>query len=80
MNNKRIVKIKTWEQMEEEFGSDEESKIYINDFFFHKGIEEKIPKNRIIALDDYNMWKKYGISEGMIEEELNPKDYPQYLI
>jgi len=75
-----LVKIKTWEQMEKEYRLDEESRIHIGDFFFHKGIEEKIPKNRIIVIDDYDMWKNYVIVEGMIEEELDPKEHPQYFV
>ena len=90
MENKRLVKIKTWEQMEGEFGLDEDGDIYKqNVFVFTNIMEGLLPKNRIIKIEysiDYDeyIWKcqdySYYIKNDMIEEALNPENYPQYLI
>jgi hypothetical protein len=48
-------------------------------------MEKVIPKNRIIKIEyDFEWsvytWNNWDIDEYMIEEELTPKDYPQYFI
>jgi len=79
MNNIRIVKIKTWEQMEQEFGLNLFNNIKTQ-FTFTIQMEKKLPKNRVIILDKNSRWNGYDISKTIIEEELDPKDYPEYLI
>jgi hypothetical protein len=86
MKNTRIVKIKTWDKMEKEFGLTFMDIIDCKNYF-NKDMEEELPKNRIITLEYYYdvededwFWKGYIMDNEMIEEELNPKDYPQYFI
>ena len=78
MNNKRLVKIKTWEQMEQEFGLTPSGNINCKSTFI-VDMEKQIPKNRIIILED-GCWGEWSISDDMIEEEITPEDYPQYFI
>ena len=84
MKDIRIAKIKTWEQMEEEFGSTPDGRIKTEESFLDV-MEKHMPKNRIIVLED-DSWADgvsrlaWSMSDDMIEEELNPEDYPQYLI
>jgi hypothetical protein len=82
MKNTRLVKIKTWEQLQEEFGLDLDGDINCK-YGFTREMEEIIPKNRIILLEN-GLWEieypRPSISDDMIEEELNPEDYPQYFI
>jgi hypothetical protein len=87
MKDKRVVKIKTWDQMEKEFGLYNNE--YINcDYVFTRAIEKTLPKNRIIVLEGDNNDKyiikafdiHFYISEDIIEEEYNREDYPQYFI
>ena len=81
--NKRLVKIKTWKQMEEEFGLDKNGGIDCENNFM-KEMEEKLPKDRVINISTTKGWfvddTTYSISEDMIEEEITPEDYPQYFI
>ena len=63
----KIVKIKTWEQMEEEYDTDVFGDI-ITEFFFTKGMEKDMPENRIIEVDDDNHWLGWYIDEDMIEK------------
>ena len=82
---KRIVKIKTWKQMEEEYyKSDNREMISVGNFHFSKEMEEKLPKNRIITIirSKINVWKwgNYTITNNMIKKELNPEKYPEYLL
>ena len=84
MKDIRLVKIKTWEQMEREFGLDEDGYINCQNKFV-ENMERDLPKNRIILIKN-DMWKNsegfydWNITDDMIEEELNPEDYPQYFI
>ena len=89
-----FVKIKTWDQMEEEFGLDSGGDINCKGGFLTT-MEKDVPKNRIIEIskslskskniNHYYDWKTnknstWTISNDMIEEFLNPKDHPQYFI
>ena len=65
----KIVKIKTWKQMEEEFGTDLLGDIK-TEFFFTKGMEEDMPKNRIIKVYENDNWNGWHIDNDMIEETL----------
>jgi len=80
----RVVKIKTWNRMEQEYGLDKNNHFINMETTFHKNMEEIMPKNRIIKIEkdelDYDIWKGYIITKFMIEEELDSKDYPQYFI
>jgi hypothetical protein len=84
---KKLVKIKTWYQMEKVFGLDEDGDIDIPGAFV-KDMEENMPENRIIVIEEVdssiNNWfaknENWGITDEMIEEYLDPKDYPEYLI
>ena len=78
MKDIRLVKIKTWEQMEQEFGLDKNDDIDC-ELSFLKVMEENMPKNRIIVLENKG-WKGWTISDDMIEEEVNSENYPQYFI
>ena len=72
--------------MEQEYGLDKNNHFINMETTFHKNMEEIMPKNRIIKIekddvfDDNDIWQGYIITGFMIEEELNPKDYPQYFI
>jgi hypothetical protein len=86
MENRKLVRIKTWDRMKKEFGLDEAENINCK-YGFTKDMEKALPKNRIIFLEEINNalfskneLKGWSISNDMIEEELNPKDYPQYFI
>jgi hypothetical protein len=84
MKNVRVVKIKTWDKMVEEFGISEGTINCLQGFT--EEMEEAMPKNRIIVLNSKGVFnwsvgkRKHGINDDMIEEELNPDDYPQYFI
>lgn len=69
----RKVRIKTWEEMEKEFGLDEYGDILVTGaYYFIKDMENIIPKDRIIEIDENNGWlsELYGISKPMIAEYL----------
>ena len=68
MKDMKLVKIKTWEQMEREFGLDENGNIPINNIFFHYIMEEEMPQNRIIQIDDKMCWGVWKIVDEMIED------------
>ena len=84
----RVVKIKTWNRMEQEYGlcmeeMSEETSINTKSLFT-KSMEESLPKNRIIKIYE-NIWApnkhtRFNIDKEMIEKEFNSKDYPQYFI
>ena len=83
MKDKRIVKIKTWNKMVEEFGLISMNSIDCENFF-NDDMEEAMPKNRIIvitkSIDDIYYWNGWIISDDMIEEEYSRKIHPQYFI
>ena len=88
MKETRIVKIKSWEKMKEEFGLDIDGDIDCTPSFMQI-MERYINKRRIIEMhpgkySSKYIWyindESYTISEEMIEEEINPKDHPQYFI
>jgi len=78
------VKIKTWEQMEKEFGLDENGSIDCP-YIFTKEMENLIPEDRVIEIYD-EMWHTYdpkdcfSISDDMIEKVLNPEKDSMYFI
>jgi hypothetical protein len=82
----RIVKIKTWDRMVEEFGL--HSRICINcENGFIDDMDKLLPKNRIIKIskvkttDDFcYVWEGWTISEDMIEDEYTLETHPQYFI
>ena len=61
------VKIKTWKRLKEEFGLDAEGDIDCKDSFLPE-MEEMMPDDRIICLDDERYWHDYRIYQDMIEE------------
>lgn len=72
------VKIKTWKQMEEEFGLDFDGDINI-DYGFIKSMEVDMPKDRIIEIDEKGNWRyinnlnrkrSWSISDDMIAEKI----------
>ena len=82
MKDIRLVKIKTWDRMVKEFGLNKDGDIDCQDTFA-TGMEREMPKNRVIAIKNHKWWQSswnWDISEDMIEEIINPKDYPQYFI
>jgi len=86
----KVVKIKTWDNMKQEYGLGIDGNISSEEnFAFTSKMEELLPKNRIIFIkydDMVNEWVwKYRdhtacITPEMIRKYLNPKDYPQYFI
>jgi tRNA A58 N-methylase Trm61 len=83
-----FIKIKTWEQMEKEYGLNDRENINLpDDSSFSITTENLLPKNRIIEvgvtsggytwLTSYGLW---GISEKAVEEILTPSKHPQYFI
>jgi len=68
------VKIKTWEQMEIEFGLNTIGGINC-EYFFTKDMRKLLPEDRIIEIHDDIYWQpdnhkfKYKISKDMIEKK-----------
>jgi hypothetical protein len=86
MKDERIVKIKTWDAMVEEFGIEEDNIIHC-EYNFTEHLEESLPKNRIIPLHKMFSdvlciygWNGFTITDDMIEEEYTPETHPQYFI
>ena len=88
-----VVKIKTWNELAEQYGIDEDGDIVIEDKkiqytnFFTKDMELNMPKNRIIKVvttkDGVYLWSghhSYTILEEFIEEKYNLTEHPQYFI
>ena len=83
-----FIKIKTWEQMEQEFGLNDSENINLpNNESFSTTMEYLLPKNRIIKVGveggGYTWFTSYGvwrISEEAIEKILTPEEHPQYFI
>jgi hypothetical protein len=81
---RRLVRIKTWDQMEKEFGLDIVDNINCK-YGFTSDMEKALPEDRIIVLDEEewviegNDWN-WGISDDIIEEEIDSSYYPQYLM
>ena len=61
------VKIKTWQQMESEYGLNNNGNINCH-FTFTAKMEEKMPDDRIIEIDARSHWLLWEISKDMIEE------------
>ena len=75
------VRIKTWEEMEKEFGINKSGYINANPFFTPY-MEKLLPSNRIIKLEDNGRWKprksiSYSIVEYMIKQDAK-EDIEQY--
>lgn len=64
------VKIKTWQEMEQEFGLDEQGDINCDQYFVVE-MEADMPKDRIIEIDSENEWGEYIITEDMIKEKID---------
>ena len=77
------VKIKTWDEMEEEFGTDVRGDILVP-YGFIMDMEFYMPENRVIEVmkgDKYHLWyinmrKRYKISKEMIAEEYDGEPIP----
>lgn len=76
---KQKVKIKTWQEMEEEFGLDELEDINCEECFTQL-MEELLPKDRIIEIDLGNKWNFFNISEDMIKEKYDSFEQNKYLV
>ena len=65
------VKIKTWKQMEKEFGLDFYGDINCK-YYFTSEMEKDMPKNRIIEIIDNERWwvndGYWSVSEDMIKK------------
>ena len=94
-HKKYFVKIKTWGQMSEEYGivynknNNIKPRIQIRDCSFLQEMEDDMPENRIIEIEKdktygeftWIVWDgSWSICDEMIEEILDPKDYPEYFI
>jgi len=74
-----LVKIKTWEEMANEFGFDAWGDIDCECSFTNR-MEAELPPNRIINIDAQYFWWEdgsYDISDDMIEQYLD-KSYTIY--
>jgi len=61
----RKVIIKSWKQMELEYGLNEDGGI--DSFpYFHVAMEEALPESRVIEIDEGNYWNGWYISKNMI--------------
>ena len=75
------VRIKTWAEMEEEFGLDSFSYIGCR-CTFTKEMEKMIPVDRIIQIKKgkyASEWEGFSISEDMIAEHIGETVKPEYL-
>ena len=67
-----LVKIKTWDKMKEEYGGNNIT--ILCRYSFTKVMEEILPKNRIINIDEDYQWKPknkvFEISEDMIKARI----------
>ena len=75
----KIVKIKTWEEMKEEFTYYAGDGLLVNGVYFSKEMEKELPQDRIIEITFDKSWgewfwetdeKYYYITEGLIKEEI----------
>jgi hypothetical protein len=80
------VQIKTWDEMEEEFGISDNLDMgsIACKYAFNKQMEKQMPANRVIEItpyddmiDEYN-WEEWSISNDMIKEVLS-EDYINYI-
>ena len=70
-----LVKIKTWDKMKSEYGLEEGRIPITNELSFCKDMENDLPDNRIIEIDENNEynnnnWNIWYIHEKMIEKTL----------
>lgn len=67
-----IVKIKKWEDLEKEFGLDEDGDISNGGYVFTKFLNSILPKNRIIEINDENRYvlkdRHFNISNNVLED------------
>lgn len=94
MKDRKVVRIKTWDELIKDYSIDDEGDIIINDNFFTTAMESNMPKNRILTVEEFKaiansseyslLWligtNPFTIEPEFIDEFLNPKDYPQYFI
>ena len=66
----KIVKIKTWERMEEQYGLNSNGNI-LTYYTFTPSMERQMPKNRIITIDEGSNWDGWSIDEDMIDSVIH---------
>ena len=64
------VKIKTWKEMEKEFGLNQND-VIATVYPFTRSMEFDMPRDRVINITDDNRWSWYRVSNDMIEEVLS---------
>ena len=74
----RTVKIKTWDEMEDESCTYESGYIAVPGMYFTREMEECLPEDRVITLDERDMWhpapfRHYFIDDNMIDREMPAK-------
>jgi hypothetical protein len=67
------VRIKTWDEMVKISKSHTDFRIGLQDDFFISTMESDLPKDRIIEINDKNIWNRWTITEEMIAEVI--EDY-----
>lgn len=70
------VKIKRWEDMEKEFGLARDGSVDCPNAYFEIDMEEALPKDRVIRIDEYRVWKdkngeEWEIDRAMVEAYLD---------
>ena len=76
----KAVRIKPWEQMEQEFGIDTEGDIQVSPYFLSN---MKYLCNTTVLIDNKNVLLEspnWGISPNTIAEYLSIEEYPEYYI
>jgi hypothetical protein len=76
---RQVVRIKSWEQMEKEYGLNSIDNIKCECMFTK---EMKYLCNTVIIIENRKTinGRKWNISNHMIAEYLNPEDYPELFI
>jgi hypothetical protein len=76
-----LVRIKTWVEMEKEFGLDEDGNIPLTSLLFVQRMELQMPEDRIIRVykDKHfeKMWNSWAISDEMIAEIIEDDESPK---
>ena len=76
----KAVRIKSWEQMEQEFGTDTEGDIQVCPYFLSN---MKYLCNTTVLIDNKNVLLEspnWGISHNAIAEYYSIEEYPEYYI
>ena len=66
----KVVKIKTWEEMEEEFGINSQGNI-LTEYTFTKYMERQMPEDRIIEVYENGDWNGWSIDTDMIDSVIS---------